>query len=57
MYFMFAVPMLASMYRLMFDPELMALGHQWSSPFFSVAVLVGPAGNGVLAPYRRTYHE
>ena len=57
MYFMFAVPMLAFTYRLMFTPELMAFGQQWSSPFFDFAVLVGPAGSGVLAPYRRAYHE
>jgi hypothetical protein len=57
MYFMFALPILACTYRLMFDPELMAIGQQWSSPFFSFAVLAGPASNGVLAPYRRTQPE
>jgi len=42
MYFMFAIPMLAYAYRLLFNPDLVALGQQWSSPLLSVTVLVGP---------------
>ncbi len=42
MYFMFAMPMLGYAYRLLFNPDLMALGQQWSSPLFNVTVLVRP---------------